>query len=366
VKFFRIALLALCLFLLSLPSFAQDTETAQWGDFPLLFDYPSDWEMDDSGESAVLVLCEFECDEVFSGGGGMAIYFYEPREEDSAEEAIENLVGDDLNEDFDFGDIEETEIMGLEAFAVSYESDGFSGFSLAFEYDDEVLLLDAGIADDNLSNREEDTLLEIVNSMHEGEGGCDGCGGGGTLESVQDDDSSPDDIVDELIDLGLVSEDGDFLYEEDELVDIGDLPESYEGGNIAMGAWINWEEVDEEEGEYFFCVLIAQSSTDDFNDDSGTALVVGIGSDSLAIAAEFDFEDSDNSIFETFDVGIDVEDDNHFLAIVSDDELSMYINGEEVVAGWELDLTAGDDELSAGYLADLGCTLTNAWAYTFE
>jgi hypothetical protein len=178
--------------------------------------------------------------------------------------------------------------------------------------------------------------------------------------------SSGEDIVAELIDLGLVSEDGDFLFEEDELVDVGDLPESYEGGNIAMGAWISWEEVDEEEGDYFFCVLIAQSSTDDINDESGTALVTGIGSDSLIVAAEFDFEDSDNSIFETLDAGIDVEDENHFLAIVSDDALSIFINGEQVLEGWELDLTAGDDEFSVGYLADLGCTLTDVWAYSFE
>jgi hypothetical protein len=367
VKFFRIALVGLFLFLLSLPSLAQDTETAEWGNFGLLFDYPSDWEMDDSGESALLVLCEFECDEVFSGGGGMAIYFYEPRTEDSAEEAIEALVGDELNDDFDFGDIEETEIMGLEAFMVSYESDGFSGFSLAFDYDGEVLLLDAGVADDNLSNREEDTLLEIVNTMHEGEGNNNTSNGGGdVIETAQDEDASGEDIVEELIDLGLVSEDGDFLFEEDEIDEgVFDFAEGYEGGNVVMAGWLSIELAEDDE-DYRYCTFIAKSTTDDPEDSEGVMLIVGFDSIGDLMAYEYDIEDEDNSSFEDFDAGVDADEENHVLMIVQDDELSVFVNGEEIVSGWELIATAGDDELFTGFVVGDGCSMTNVWAYSFE
>jgi hypothetical protein len=354
MKLFRFTLLGLCLVLLSLPAFAQDN-TAEWGDFGLAVDFSDDWEVDDSGEDAPLVL--------FSDD--LAIYFWAPFEGDDPEAELEAIAEDTENDVYEFSDVDnDIEIMGEEAFRIYFESEDVSGFIVYFQVDDLLFSLNAVVGDDSLSSSDEEALLEVVTTIHSSGGGGGG-GGGDTIETAQDEDASGEDIVAELVDLGLVSEDGDFLFEEDEVIDASDLPESYEGGNIAMGAWISWEAVDDDE-DYRFCTLIAQSSASDLSEEEGTALLLGIGSDNLVLVAEFDLEDFENSIIETFEADTDVEDNNHFLAIVSDDELNMYVNGELVVEGWELDLTAGDDELGAGFFSDLGCTMSNVWAYSFE
>jgi hypothetical protein len=357
MKLFRLSLVVFCLFLLSLPGFAQDTETAEWGNFGLAVDYPSDWEVDDSGDDATLVL--------FSDD--LAVYFWEPSEGDDAEQALIDIAEDPENEDYEFGDVDNNiEIMGDDAFRLDFESETVSGFIVGFEYDGLVFTLNAVVGDDRLSNSDEETLLEIVTTLHEGEGGGGGDEpSGDIIESALDNDSTGEDIVDELIELGLVADGGDLLFEEDEVIDATDLPESYEGGNIALGALISWEAVEDDE-EYRYCALAAQTSTDDFANEEGTSLVVALGSDNIGFIAEFDLEDSDNSLFADFEADIDVEDQNHLLMIVSGDELSVYVNGELVVEGFELDLTAGDDELFAGFFSDLGCDMQSVWAYTFE
>jgi hypothetical protein len=353
MKLFRFVLLAFCLLLLSLPAFAQDTETAEWGDTGIFVDYPDDWESDDSGENAALVIFSDE----------LVMLFYEPwTGYDDPVEAIEAI---SENADYEFEDIEDFEILGEDGFRINYANDDYAGFAVSFDFDGDILVLEGFAIDDRLSSSNEDAILEIIDSLHT-DGDSDPVSGDGeTIESATDEDSTGEEIVDELIDLDLVEDGGDFLFEEDEIVDETDLPETYEGGNIAMGALISWEAVDDDE-EYRFCTLIAQSSSDDFSDEEGTALVVGFGSDSLVLAAEFDLEDFDNSIIETFETEIDVEDQNHLLMIVSDDELSVYVNGELVVEGWELDLTAGDDEFFTGYISDLGCEMQSVWSYTFE
>lgn len=355
----RLVLLGLCLFVLSMTAFAQ--ETAEWGDLGLVVEVPDGWEIDDSGENALLVVYNDD---------DLAIYFYEPRDARDAEDAIEQLIENNEGTEFEFDDPFETEIMGEEAFRVDYESPGFSGFSLAFEFDGNVLLLDAGIFDDSLSSDQEEELQAIIDTLEEGEGSSNNSnnnsGGGDAIESAADEDASGEDIVEELIELELVSEDGEFLFEEDELEeDTQDFPESYEGGNIAMGGWVSFERAEDDE-EYRICGFIAQATTDDMDADEGALFISGIDSDSSYVNFDLDIEDVEGSNFEAFDAGIDAEDMNHILVIISGDEVSTFVNGEEVVSGWELDFSAGDDERFAGYIADLGCTMTNVWAYAFE
>jgi hypothetical protein len=282
---------------------------------------------------------------------------------DDAEEAIDAI---STNADYEFEDVEDFEVLGEDGFSMAYANADYAGIVVSFEFDGQVLVMEGFVLDDNLSNRDEDTIVEVLQSLHtDGDSGNNNNSNGESIASATDEDSTGEDIVDELVELELVADGGDFIIEEDEVVDETDLPETYEGGSIAMGATISWEAVDDDE-EYRFCTLIAQSSSDDFSAEEGTALVVGFGSDSLVLAAEFDLEDFDNSIIETFEADIDVEDQNHLLMIVSGDELSVYVNGELVVEGFELDLTAGDDEFFTGYISDLGCTMENVWAYTFE
>jgi hypothetical protein len=355
----RFVLLALCLLLLSVPTFAQ--ELVEWGDYGLAVEVPDNWDIDDSGDDAVLLLSD----------GDMRIYFWEPYEGDDPEQALVDIAEDEGNSAYDFSDVDDDlEIMGEEAFRLYFESEDISGFIVYFEYDDMLFSVNAVVDDDRLSSGDEDDLLEVVLSIQEtsggGNGGQGGGGGGDVVESAADEDSSGEDIVDELIELGLVSDGGDFLFSEDEVdEDSQELPESYEGGRIALGALISYERAEDDE-EYRICGFIAQATTDDMSDDEGTLMITGLDSDSAFVTFELDIEDMEGSIFQSHDSGVDVEDQNHLLVIIQEDTLSAYVNGELILEEWELDIAAGDDELFAGYLADLGCTMTNVWGYTFE
>lgn len=347
----RLVLVGLCLFVLSLTAFAQ--ETVEWGDLGIVIDVPDDWGYDDSGENALLVVYN----------DTVAIYMYEPRDARNAERAIDQLIDNNAGTEFEFEDPFEIELMGEEAWRVDYTSPGFTGFSIAFEFDDNVLLLDAGVFDDRLRSRDEDDLLEVIATLRPADEDS-GSSGGDVIETAADLEAG-DDIVDELIDLDLVGDDGDFIFEEDEIEeDTEDLPESYEGGNIAIGAVISYEQPDDD--EYYVCGFLAQSTTDDMNEEEGALLITALDRDGFLVTFDLDIADIEGSNFEAHEADFDIEDENHLLMLVENDEVAVYINGELVLEGWELDFSAGDDERFAGFIADMGCTMTDVWAYAWE
>lgn len=352
---FRSILLVLSLLILAIPSFAQ--ETVEWADYGLEIEISDEWEIDDSGEVAPLA--------IYNGEYG--IFFYTPWEDtEDFEEAAQIILDDDGNEHIEFEDEPiEIEIMGEDALQLPYTSESWSGFLAVFPYDGQVFILDAVIADDRISRREEEFLMEVVQSIRPTEGNNDEPSAD-AIESAADEDSTGEDIVDELIDLELVSEDGEFLFEEDEVEEGAfDFLESYEGGNIAMGGWLSIE-LAEDDDDKRFCTFLAQSTTDDPEDDEGTMLIAGFHSFDAILLYEYDLEDSDDLRYEYFDVNVDIEDEQHFLLIIQDDEVMAYLNGELVVDSWELELTAGDDEFFAGFVVGDGCTMSNVWAYSFE
>jgi len=352
-------LLALCLLLLSVPTFAQ--ETVEWGNFGLEIDVPDGWDIDDSGEVAPLAI----------SNGDLGMFFYAPWEDtEDFEEAADIILDDTDNEHIEFEDEPvEIEVMGEDALQLPYTSESWSGFLVLFPFDGRVFILDAFVADDSISNSEADELMEIIDTIHPAGNTPDDDDdepSGDTIETVADEDSSAEDIVEELVELGLVEDGGEIFLEEDEIDEgIFDFAESYEGGKLAMGAWLSLEAAEDDE-DYRFCTLVAQSSTDDPEDSEGTMLISGFDSTGFLLVYEYDIEDPDNSTFEVFDPGVDIEDENHFLMIVQDDELSAYVNGELIFDGYELDTAAGDDELFTGFVVGDGCSMTNVWAYSFE
>jgi hypothetical protein len=356
MKLFRLSLVAFCLFLLSLPALAQ--ETVAWADYGLEIELSDDWEIDESGELAPLAVYNDD----------LGILFYEPWEDtEDIEEAAEIILDDEDNESIGFeNDPVEIEIMGEDALQLPYTSDEWSGFLALFAFDGRVFILDAFVAGDSISSRDEEALLEVVQSIRSSEGSNNSSGDGDTIESARDEDSTGEDIVGELIDLDLVSDDGDFLFEEDEIEEgTFDFAEGYEGGKVAIAGWLSIEAAEDDE-DYRFCTFVAQSTTDDAEAEEGTMLISGFDSTGFLLVYEYDIEDEDNSSFESFDPNVDTEDEAHVLVIIQDDELSAYVNGELIVEGWELDTTAGDHERFTGFIVGDGCSMTNVWAYTFD
>lgn len=352
---FRIFLVSLCLLLLAVPNFAQ--ETVEWGDLGLSVEVPEDWEFDDSGENALLILFM---------GNDLEVDFYEPwGGNGDAEDFVEVILDTD---GFEFGDVEEIELLGDVAYLVPFANDDVAGFSVSFDYDGQVLFLDAYVYDDEISEDDFETLLDVVLSLSESEGGNNNnsSGGGDTIETVADEDASGEEIVEELVELELVTDEGEILFEEDEIEEgIFDFAEGYEGGAVVMGGWLSIE-LAEDDDDYRFCTFVAQSTTDDAESDEGTMLITGFDSTGALIVYEYDIADEDNTVFEAFDAGVDADDENHFLMVVQDDTLSVYVNGELVVEEFELEVSAGDDELFTGFVVGEGCSMTNVWAYSFE
>ena len=350
----------------------QDEEgVVAWGDTGLQIEYTDAWDVDTESEDAPLILWD----------GNIAIYFYEEVRASSVEDYLEDLI-DDNSDEFEFGEIEETDLFDGEALRVDFVSDVVAGFSLVVEYDGQILPIDAYVEDDRLSRNEEQLILEVLSTLQpidsgrqsggtRGEprditGGTRDTGDGLVLEDAFDDAA---DAIAELEDLGLISGEGTLLFEEDMLVsalNATEMPETYEGGNIVMSALVSWRRVEGDDGEYYVCGLIAQSPTDDLDATKGALLIVAFDSDSDVAMVELDLANFDNSVFDYAEPDINIHDPQHILMIVQDDVLTVFVNGEMVVEGNELELATGDDEFFAGYVLDNGCVMTGVWAYTFE
>jgi hypothetical protein len=360
----------------------QDEGIAEWGDTGLQVEVTDDWDVDTESEDAPLILWD----------GNIAIYFYEAVRADSVEEYLENLI-DNNSDDFEFGEIEETDLFDGEALRVDFVSDVVAGFSIVVEYDGQILPIDAYVEDDRLSRSEEETILEVLSTLQpidsanqrdtrsEPRGGTvrGGSSEGGNNESsttgtgdalvLEDAFGDAEDAIAELEDLGLISDEGTLLFEEEMMgsaLNSTEMPETYEGGNIVMAALISWRPVEGVDGEYFVCGLIAQSPTDDMDSTKGAMLIVGFDSDSAVAMVEFDLADVDNSIFDVAETEVNIHDPQHILMIVQDDTLMVFVNGELLVEDNTLEMTTGTDEFFAGYLLDPGCVMTGVWAYSFE
>jgi hypothetical protein len=132
----------------------NDAQTAAWADTGLQVEYPDGWDADTQSDDAPLVLSD----------NGIFIYFYEPRRADSAEDLLEDLIADNADA-FEFGDIETTDLFDGEALRVDYTDGDYSGFSLALEYDGQMLLIDALVEGDNLSRGDEADILDILSTL---------------------------------------------------------------------------------------------------------------------------------------------------------------------------------------------------------
>jgi hypothetical protein len=132
----------------------NDAQIAVWADTGLQVEYPDGWDADTQSDDAPLVLTD---NDIF-------LYFYEPRRASSAEDLLEDLVADNADF-FEFGDIETTDLFDGEALRVDYTDGDYSGFSLALEYDGQMLLIDALVEGDNLSRGDEADILDILATL---------------------------------------------------------------------------------------------------------------------------------------------------------------------------------------------------------
>lgn len=326
-----------------------DSNVANWVTVGLSVAYPEGWEATERyDDNTALVLTD----------GFVSMWFYYPRSGDTALEELENLIEE--NPDFEWGDI--AEVNGLDGFySANFDAEDISGFSTTLSFDGQVLLVDT-FAASPLSKTDIATAMEILGGMEiSGEIPASSDALGSVFGTAEEQ-------ITELIELGLVSDDGSLLFAEDMLgmqEDDTAINQAYDSENIAMGALISWRAVGDD-SEYRICGLVAESDADSFSDSRGDMLVVGFDSDNDVATLEFDIANGDNSTYDYTRSGVDIYDPQHLLFIVNDDRLTVYVNGEIVVEDWELTITTDNKSLFAGYVLDLGCVMTDVWAYSFD
>lgn len=188
-----------------------------------------------------------------------------------------------------------------------------------------------------------------------------------SVDTLRDFDADWEDAVAELEDEGLIPADGELVFFEDYAFISG------AGGNYTSLASRASVQNVVMAGELTFT-----PDGDEYQTCSLAARVVS-GSDNVAnIFLEFGLNtDEELYIFDAFGPGedeslftavgsADPEDVLHYLAIIADDQISLYIDGELAIEGLEVDERAGSfGVLLRGDGRDATCETRNTWAYRF-
>lgn len=189
------------------------------------------------------------------------------------------------------------------------------------------------------------------------------------LPTLDEAASGAADAVDELIDLELISDEGEALYTEDILsTSLGgnelDSDSESQFPNAAMSALLSFRPVDAET----VCGFLARSVE---NQDGGLDefIFVGVTPENEVIVLAGDRTGDDN-VTETFPADVDFYSPNQLTFVLRDNRVIVWVNGEPLV-DTEVNLTAPNTRGTVprhqmGTLMANSCVMTGAWGYGFE
>jgi hypothetical protein len=239
---------------------------------------------------------------------------------------------------------------------------GLALISLATTDDDELLL----------------EVLEITDTFNSVSGSDTRNGGtkGSTEEdpdpatdiSLRDFDADWEDAVAELEDKGLIPTGGELIFFEDYAFISGrggnytSLASRSSAQNVVVAGELTFTP---DGDEYQTCSLAARVISD-ANDVSNNFVEFGVNTDEELYVFDLFGEGEEDSLYTT--VGeADPEDVHHYLAIIDEDELSLFIDGELFAEGVEVDEREGSfGVLLRGDGRDSMCETRNTWAYSFD
>lgn len=188
-----------------------------------------------------------------------------------------------------------------------------------------------------------------------------------SVESLLDFDADWEDAIAELEDEGLIPSDGELVFFEDYAFITGSggnytsLASRASVQNVVMAGELTFTP---DGREYQTCSLAARVISDS-NNVSNIFLEFGINTDEELYVFDAFGPGEGESAFTNVGSG-DPEDIHHYLAIVADDTVTLYIDGELVIEGLEVDKRSGSfGVLLRGDRRNATCEARNTWAYSF-
>jgi len=266
----------------------------------------------------------------------------------------------------EFGEINEIELLGDEAFRFDFTSSFRSGFIIGFVYDDEIIVITAGVNADEMTDTDQAILDGIINDIQPFT----------PLQTpdieVEGYDGSPKDVAAELVALGVIPDTGKEVMFTEAMVFAAlngvDFTYAYQGAGIVMGATISWQPVEGVDETLTMCSLITQSTVSSAVSlrDTDTLLITGFDSDSNVLVLEVNSDINQPVGPRRYETNIDIADLTHLLVVVNNGKLAAFVNGQLEVYDYPILTPDADQTIFAGYLLNDGCVMTDIWGYTFD
>jgi hypothetical protein len=364
---------ALVLLFTIAPTSAQSDldETYVAEDSTFQISYPSDWDINDDDEPAYIILSGIENRERIS----VTVFSTETVALFSIGESAAVDVAANVAEVFDFvqDDAEEFDIEGRDVGLASVDLDGQTGAAFIIEmrngdYGMVIVLGDDEALEDNV-----DFIVSMVASYNTPTGtgkGQPDLGGNDSdvAESLSNHDGDWEDAIAELQDLGLIGTGGSLVFEEDSAFFTGQgffftpLGRRAPFADIVMAGQIEF--TSGSASEYEECSLLARV-VDEGQSQVGTYLQVGVDNSQDVFYYDTISSDEDSTVYEPFRANLDLDEAHHFLFILVDESLTVYIDGELLVENAEInDERAGTYGIALmGSSRDSRCEGTNLWVY---
>lgn len=237
---------------------------------------------------------------------------------------------------------------------------GFAVIALSASADDDVILETIEIVQ----------TFDVPDSSSNGGGtkdpGTNASGGTDAVDSLRDFDADWEDAVAELEDAEMIAPGGTLVFFEDSAFIAGSggnytsLARRASVQNIVMAGELTFEP---DGRDYQTCSMAARVVQ---NSDGSTNVFTEIGVNSDGVLYVYDAFGTDEGEAAFYDLAsVDHEEVHHYLAIIVEDSLTLYFDGELVAT--DVEVVARDGSfgvLLRGDGSNSRCEIRNSWAYT--
>lgn len=139
--------------------FAQeDTDDYEWQIAGLEFEYPEDWDIEETEQGTISVISDRD---VIINFFAPPIILPRPK---APYEALTYVI-DNAHPSTVFDAPEPFEILNTNGIRLDYTSDFYGGMLIAFVHEDEVILIDAFVHDRVFNNSDADVALDVLDTL---------------------------------------------------------------------------------------------------------------------------------------------------------------------------------------------------------
>jgi hypothetical protein len=327
-------------------------------DGTFMFYYPSTWDLEIDDEAGAVIVYNAD----------MALFIYGPATVESWDwdmsdpvEIMQALADQWAEDGLDVSNVQEMELAGRAAAYVNYDNGGTPGLMAFVVFSDGSLgAIDVIGNDGEKDIADRDTVLAIAETFDVPSGGVSG---GVSLSSYDEDYQ---DVIAELRDLDLIGSGGTLLFEEDYAWFEGQgsfytpLARNSPARNFVMSGELTYRpsgSTNNEECTLGMRVVWSGSTTNEYTD---------VGYSNQGFIYYLDITGGSEDFSDGIEVDEDVLTDPHIFTIIAiDDELTVFVDGELILDGGEIESRSGTWGIGLnGAGAGAKCEGRNIWVYT--